>query len=62
MDDGSDGQLLTAVRRLIDSPPLRQKLIQGGYATARAHTLERQASHMMTIVRDALAAGRSTAA
>ena len=29
---------------------LRRRLIQGGYATARAHTLERQAADMMRVV------------
>ena len=38
------------MRRLIESPALRQRLIQGGYATARAHTLERQAAQMMAAV------------
>ena len=37
-------------RLLIDQPALRQRLIQGGYATARAHTLERQAAEMMRVV------------
>ena len=48
--EGSTHPMIAAVRSLIDSAPLRQKLIQGGYATARAHTLERQASSLMQIV------------
>ena len=45
--DGSTDALVAAVRSLIATPALRQRLIQGGYATARAHTLERQAASMM---------------
>ncbi len=54
--DGENGLLvdapkaasfLAAVERVIASPELRQRLIQGGYATARAHTLDRQAAEMM---------------
>jgi len=57
--DGSNGMLITessadavaaAVRTLIGAPALRQRLIQGGYQTARAHTLERQAAEMMRVV------------
>ena len=43
--------LTTAVRTLIESPELRQRLIQNGYATAQAHTVDRQACEMMTHVR-----------
>lgn len=50
VDDGSPEHLCAAVRRLVASPPLRQTLIQGGYATARAHTLERQAADLMAAV------------
>ena len=39
-----------AVRALMATPALRQRLIQGGYQTARAHTLERQAAEMMRAV------------
>ena len=42
--------IAAAVRRLIADPSLRQRLIAGGYATARAHTLERQAASMMAVV------------
>lgn len=42
--------LSAAVRTLITESALRQRLIQGGYETARAHTLERQAAAMMTVV------------
>jgi glycosyltransferase involved in cell wall biosynthesis len=59
IQDGGNGLLvdpptpesfLAAVRRVIDSPALRQRLIQGGYATARACTLDRQAAEMMAQV------------
>jgi glycosyltransferase involved in cell wall biosynthesis len=55
-------QLAAAVRRLIETPALRQRLIQGGYATARAHTLERQAAELMAAVNGAFALNRSSAA
>ena len=48
--DGSINALVDAVRSLITTPSLRQRLIQGGYATARAHTLERQAAELMETV------------
>jgi glycosyltransferase involved in cell wall biosynthesis len=57
--DGENGLLLReaspaaiagAVNRLIDTPALRQRLIESGYETARAHTLERQAAEMMHVV------------
>lgn len=60
--DASPEQLTKAVKKLIDSPSLRQRLIAGGYATARAHTLERQAAHIMRAVNDAFGLDRSTAA
>jgi glycosyltransferase involved in cell wall biosynthesis len=49
--DGTADQLVIAVRSLIESPELRQRLIQNGYATARSHTVDRQASDMMAHVR-----------
>jgi glycosyltransferase involved in cell wall biosynthesis len=60
--DASPEQLTKAVKKLIDTPTLRQRLIAGGYATARAHTLERQATHMMRAVNEAFGINRSTAA
>jgi len=48
--EGSTQAMIDAVRSLIATPPLRQRLIQGGYATARAHTLERQAASLMQTV------------
>lgn len=62
VDEGSLEQLTAAVKRVIDTPALRRRLIQGGYATARAHTLERQAAAMIADVNAALGLNRSTAA
>ena len=62
VDEASPSQLTSAVKRLIDTPSLRQRLIAGGYATARAHTLERQAAQLMAAVNDAFGLNRSTAA
>jgi phosphatidyl-myo-inositol dimannoside synthase len=53
--DASAGAIVSAVRRLADDATLRQKLIQGGYATARRFTLERQAADMMRIAGHELA-------
>ena len=39
-----------AVSLVIGDSALRQRLIQGGYRTARAHTLDRQAADMMAVV------------
>ena len=50
IDDVSAGAVVAAVQKIITQPALRRKVIQGGYATARAHTLERQAGEMMRIV------------
>jgi glycosyltransferase involved in cell wall biosynthesis len=44
------GDVAGAVSRLIADAPLRQRLIQGGYATASAYTLERQAAEMVGLV------------
>ena len=71
--DGRNGLLVAdatspaigdAIRMLISTPTLRQRLIQGGYETARAHTLEHQASEMMGVVATelGLALRRPTAA
>jgi glycosyltransferase involved in cell wall biosynthesis len=48
--EGSAQGMVDALRSLITTPSLRQRLIQDGYATARAHTLERQAASVMQIV------------
>jgi glycosyltransferase involved in cell wall biosynthesis len=62
VDDASSGQLTAALQALIESPPMRQRIIANGYATARAHTLERQAAHLMSAVNAAFGLNRSTAA
>lgn len=57
--DGQNGLLLdvptgaavgAAAQEVIEQPELRQRLIRGGYETARAHTLEAQAASMMDVV------------
>jgi glycosyltransferase involved in cell wall biosynthesis len=48
--EGSTQGMIDGVLSLITTPAVRQRLIQGGYATARAHTLERQAASLMQIV------------
>jgi len=48
--EGSAQAIADAMHSLIVTPSLRQRLIQGGYATARAHTLERQAASLMQTV------------
>jgi phosphatidylinositol alpha-1,6-mannosyltransferase len=50
LDDASSSAVSAAIRRLIATPELRRRLIQSGYQTARAHTLERQAAEMMRVV------------
>lgn len=47
--DASAEAVAAAVRRLTEDGELRRRLIQGGYETARSHTLERQAAEMMRI-------------
>ena len=42
--------MIEALRSLITSPAKRQRLIQGGYETARTYTLERQAASLMQVV------------
>ena len=48
--EGSTQGLADAVRSVVTTPALRQRLIQAGYATVRAHTLERQAASLMETV------------
>jgi len=48
--DGSTQAVVDALHLLITTPSLRQQLIQKGYATAAAHTLERQAAELMATV------------
>lgn len=47
--DGRSAPAITAaVTRLIEDATLRRRLIDNGYETARAHTVERQAEQMMS--------------
>jgi glycosyltransferase involved in cell wall biosynthesis len=48
--DATADAVASAVRRLVRNGELRRRLIQGGYVTARNHTLERQAAEMMQVV------------
>jgi glycosyltransferase involved in cell wall biosynthesis len=50
MDASTAEEVAGAVRRVIGDAALRQRLIQGGYETARACTLENQAARMMEVV------------
>jgi phosphatidyl-myo-inositol dimannoside synthase len=50
VDEASPEKVAEAARAVLTTPALRRRLIEGGYATARAHTLERQAAVMMTVV------------
>jgi glycosyltransferase involved in cell wall biosynthesis len=50
VQDPSAAAVAEAVRTVIESPALRQRLIRGGYETARAHTLDVQAASMMAVV------------
>jgi glycosyltransferase involved in cell wall biosynthesis len=50
LDEASPESVAEAVRLLLYSPALRRQLIQQGYETARAHTLDRQAASMMQVV------------
>jgi glycosyltransferase involved in cell wall biosynthesis len=50
VQEASPAAIASAVSRLMATPVLRQRLIEAGYETARAHTLERQAAEMMRVV------------
>jgi glycosyltransferase involved in cell wall biosynthesis len=50
LDEASAESVAEAVKLLLHSPALRRQLIQRGYETARAHTLDRQAASMMQVV------------
>jgi phosphatidyl-myo-inositol dimannoside synthase len=54
IDDSAAAAVAAAVSRLVSDSGLRQRLIAGGYDTARAHTLERQAAAMMGVVKHEL--------
>jgi len=55
IDRPSAEEVAGAVGALLGSPSLRQGLIQHGYETARAHTLDGQAAAMMHVVSTELA-------
>jgi glycosyltransferase involved in cell wall biosynthesis len=55
IEDASAAAIVVAVRTLLESAVARQRLIRGGYDTARAHTLDVQAAWMMDVVRRELA-------
>jgi glycosyltransferase involved in cell wall biosynthesis len=50
VEDPTAGAVASAVRTLIERPADRQRIIRGGYETARIHTLDAQAASMMDIV------------
>ena len=50
VNDPSADAVAGAVARVLTDGPLRRRLIEQGYATARAHTLETQAERMMEVV------------
>ena len=63
VSDGENGVLIAessaptlaaALERVMSDVTLRRRIIAGGYRTARAHTLERQAAAMMGVVSDRL--------
>jgi glycosyltransferase involved in cell wall biosynthesis len=56
VDAPSPDAVAAAVERIVASPELRRRLIAGGYATARMHTLDRQAASMMARLQTTLAA------
>jgi len=54
VERSSPAEIVGALRRLIESPALRQRLIRNGYATARDHLLETQARRMVAVVGERL--------
>lgn len=50
MRESSADAVAGAVARVVDDETLRRRLIEGGYATARLYTLEKQAADMMQVV------------
>jgi glycosyltransferase involved in cell wall biosynthesis len=55
LDDAGAPAIANAVRLLAETPDVRRRIIRQGYDTARAHTLERQAASMLTVVARELA-------
>ncbi len=52
--ESSVAALATAIEQVVADAALRRRIIDGGYRTARAHTLERQAASMMGAVSERL--------
>lgn len=52
--ESSAAALATAIEQVVADAALRRRIIDGGYRTARAHTLERQAASMMGAVSERL--------
>jgi glycosyltransferase involved in cell wall biosynthesis len=50
LDVPTGGAVAAAVSRLMDDGELRRWLIQGGYETARAHTVDAQAAQLLGVV------------
>ena len=50
IDAATDERVAAAIARVIDDAALRQRLIRGGYETAAAHTLDRQAQAMIDVL------------
>jgi glycosyltransferase involved in cell wall biosynthesis len=50
LDVPTGSAVAAAVNRLIDDGGLRRRLIQGGYETAHAHTVDEQAAKLMSVV------------
>lgn len=59
--DASSESVARAIERLATDGELRRRVIQGGYATAKSHTLERQAADMMRIAGSELGLSLKTA-
>ncbi len=56
IEESSGEAVANAADRLIKDAALRRRVIQGGYETARAHTLEAQAAGMIAVLRSRLPA------
>ena len=50
LDTATGGAVAAAAGRLMDDGELRRRVIQGGYETARAHTVDAQAAHLMGVL------------
>jgi glycosyltransferase involved in cell wall biosynthesis len=50
LEAGDEASIARGVGRILADATLRQRLIRGGYDTAAAHTLERQAAEMIRVL------------